>query len=77
MGLTPEFKTFHGTKDGSIVEDTRKAQELKGNEILIRITASGVCGTDLHEVQNGIVLGHEGVGIVEAIGDATKNKWTM
>lgn len=77
MVLSPEFKTFHGTKEGKIVEGTRKPQELKGNEILIKITASGICGTDLHEVSNGIVLGHEGVGIVMAFGDATRNQWKV
>jgi len=42
-------------------------------EILVRIQASGVCHTDLH-IRNGaigqlpILLGHEGAGIVEAVG---------
>jgi S-(hydroxymethyl)mycothiol dehydrogenase len=42
-------------------------------EVLVRIQASGVCHTDLH-VRDGkigsppILLGHEGAGIVEAIG---------
>jgi len=46
------------------------------NEVLIRIVASGVCHTDLTVKNlngNGmafpIVLGHEGAGIVEAIGE--------
>jgi S-(hydroxymethyl)mycothiol dehydrogenase len=42
-------------------------------EILVRVEASGVCHTDLH-IRNGaigtlpILLGHEGAGIVEAVG---------
>jgi len=42
-------------------------------EVLVRIEASGVCHTDLH-VRDGaigtlpILLGHEGAGIVEAVG---------
>jgi S-(hydroxymethyl)mycothiol dehydrogenase len=42
-------------------------------EVLVRIQASGVCHTDLH-VQKGhiaeppMLLGHEGAGIVEAVG---------
>jgi S-(hydroxymethyl)mycothiol dehydrogenase len=42
-------------------------------EVLVRLQASGVCHTDLH-VQKGhigtppILLGHEGAGIVEAVG---------
>jgi S-(hydroxymethyl)glutathione dehydrogenase/alcohol dehydrogenase len=44
-------------------------------ELLVRITASGVCHSDLH-VRDGdwprpgpMVLGHEGAGIVESVGD--------
>jgi S-(hydroxymethyl)glutathione dehydrogenase/alcohol dehydrogenase len=43
-------------------------------EVLVRMTASGVCHSDLH-VRDGdwvrpgpIVLGHEGAGVVEAVG---------
>lgn len=45
-------------------------------EVLVRITASGVCHTDLHvKNMNGmgmpfpIVLGHEGAGYVEEVGE--------
>jgi S-(hydroxymethyl)glutathione dehydrogenase/alcohol dehydrogenase len=43
-------------------------------EVLVRMVASGVCGSDLHVVDGdwdrpaGLVLGHEGAGIVEALG---------
>ena len=48
----------------------------RAGEVQVRMAASGVCHSDL-SVQNGtlfggpqpIVLGHEGAGIVEAIGD--------
>lgn len=45
------------------------------NEILVRIVASGVCHTDIMTKNKGlcafpIVLGHEGVGVVAALGDA-------
>src|SRR5688500_15109524 len=42
-------------------------------EVLVRVQASGVCHTDLH-IRNGaigtlpILLGHEGAGVVEAVG---------
>ncbi len=45
-------------------------------EVLVRIQASGVCHTDLHYKLGKIgnefpyLLGHEGAGIVEALGDA-------
>lgn len=45
-------------------------------ELLVRVLAAGVCGTDLHIVHDEyphirpIVLGHEFTGIVEALGGA-------
>jgi S-(hydroxymethyl)glutathione dehydrogenase/alcohol dehydrogenase len=48
--------------------------EPHAGEVLVRMTASGVCHSDLH-VRDGdwrrpgpIVLGHEGAGVVEAVG---------
>jgi len=44
------------------------------NEILMKITACGICGSDLHslhdqrDVQMPVVLGHEYVGVVEEVG---------
>lgn len=44
------------------------------NEVLVRITATGVCHTDLHfmkgeaPVSMPVVVGHEGAGIVEKVG---------
>jgi S-(hydroxymethyl)glutathione dehydrogenase/alcohol dehydrogenase len=47
----------------------------RAGEVMVRMAASGVCHSDLH-AQQGIhpchlpaVLGHEGAGIVEAVGD--------
>ncbi|EHK48564.1 hypothetical protein TRIATDRAFT_94020 [Trichoderma atroviride IMI 206040] len=40
----------------------------KVNEVLIKITHTGLCGTDIHAIGCNSVLGHEGIGIVEAIG---------
>ncbi|CAK7214655.1 putative secondary metabolism biosynthetic enzyme [Sporothrix bragantina] len=37
-------------------------------EVLVRITHSGVCGTDAHDRTANCGLGHEGVGLVERIG---------
>lgn len=47
----------------------------RGREVLVRTVASGVCHSDLHVVEGVIaargptVLGHEGAGVVEAIGE--------
>ena len=48
-----------------------------GREVLVRTIATGVCHSDLHVVDGigrfpldrPIVLGHEGAGVVEAVGD--------
>jgi threonine dehydrogenase-like Zn-dependent dehydrogenase len=44
--------------------------ELGPKEILVKITHSSLCGTDVHYIPYGAALGHEGVGIVEKIGSA-------
>jgi Zn-dependent alcohol dehydrogenase len=45
-------------------------------EVLVRIAASGICGSDLHVLHgrtnagvHPVVLGHEGAGTVEVVGD--------
>jgi threonine dehydrogenase-like Zn-dependent dehydrogenase len=49
-------------------------------DVIVRLTASAICGTDLHMVRGtlpgmkpGTVMGHEGVGIVEEVGRDVKN----
>lgn len=44
----------------------------RADEVLVRMTSVGICGTDLHfatEVPLPAVLGHEGAGVVEQVGD--------
>ena len=51
-------------------------REPRPDEVLVRMAAVGICGTDLHVVKGDwtrptpMVLGHEGAGVVEAVGDA-------
>ncbi|MCD7099669.1 zinc-dependent alcohol dehydrogenase family protein [Stenotrophomonas sp. MMGLT7] len=49
-------------------------------DAIVRITHTTICGTDLHilkgdvpEVVEGLTLGHEGVGVVEQVGEAVSN----
>lgn len=55
--------------------------QLDPGELLVKITAAGVCGSDVHMWQGQdprtplpIILGHEGVGVVEKIGGTEPKK---
>ena len=60
-------------KDGFEIEQL-ELLEPRAGEVLIRYVAAGVCHSDLHYVQGRnfhpvpAVLGHEGAGVVEAVG---------
>jgi S-(hydroxymethyl)mycothiol dehydrogenase len=63
------------TEVGSFGVEELELDEPGPGEVLVRIEASGVCGTDLHVVQTlfghrlPILLGHEGAGVVEKVGE--------
>lgn len=56
-----------------------KIRAPKNNEVLVKIVATGMCHTDLivrdqyYPVPLPAVLGHEGAGVITAIGDAVKD----
>lgn len=57
-----------------------KPEIQKPTDVIVRITKTTICGTDLHilkgdvpAVTPGRTLGHEGVGVVEAVGAAVQN----
>ena len=60
--------------------ERQKPQLMADDDVIVRIEACGICGTDLnilatppaHKATPGIVIGHEGVGIVEAMGPAVQ-----
>lgn len=65
---------FHGVGDIRLdkVSDPKIKDKL---DAIIKLTASAICGTDLHMIRGtmagmkaGTVLGHEGVGIIEEVG---------
>ncbi|PMS35831.1 threonine dehydrogenase-like Zn-dependent dehydrogenase [Trinickia symbiotica] len=70
---------FHGL--GDIRLDTVPDPTIEApTDAVVRITSSAICGTDLHMVRGtlagmkpGTILGHEGVGIVEAVGAKVRN----
>src|SRR5260221_884103 len=61
--------------------DSLEMAPLPATDVLVKVNASGLCHTDLELIQGSlayplpIVLGHEGAGIVEAVGsDVTQVK---
>ena len=67
-----ELTVFKGSKEGKIFRTTTTKDNLRRDEVLVRITHSGVCGTDQHYRQAGCVLGHEGAGLVAEVGPDVK-----
>ncbi|NVI99030.1 glutathione-dependent formaldehyde dehydrogenase [Myxococcus sp. AM009] len=70
---------FHGIGDIRL-DDVEEPRIEKPTDAIVRLTASAICGTDLHMIRGtmpgmkpGTILGHEGVGVVEALGDDVRN----
>jgi threonine dehydrogenase-like Zn-dependent dehydrogenase len=70
---------FRGVGDIRL-ENVPEPKIQKPNDAIVRLTASAICGTDLHFVRGtvpgmkpGTILGHEGVGVVEETGSAIRN----
>lgn len=68
----PTFTVFKGSKDGKIVKSQTTRPGLKDDEVYVKITVSGLCGTDEHHRHADMGLGHEGAGIVEEVGPNVK-----
>lgn len=70
---------FYGVGDIRVAEQPEPRIQDR-TDALVRLTASAICGTDLHMVRGtmadmepGTILGHEGVGVVEATGPDVRN----
>ncbi|HET9743304.1 MAG TPA: zinc-dependent alcohol dehydrogenase [Terriglobales bacterium] len=70
---------FHGIGDIRL-DNVAEPKLQKPNDAIVRLTASAICGTDLHMIRGtmpdmkaGTILGHEGIGIVEEVGSAVRN----
>src|SRR6202167_1424436 len=64
---------------GQVVVEEVPVPEISAGEVLIRVAACGICGTDLKKIEYGIVpppqiFGHEVAGTVVAVG-AGVTKW--
>ncbi len=70
---------FHGIGDIRL-DNVPEPKIQHPMDAIVRLTASAICGTDLHMIRGtfsgmipGTILGHEGVGIVEEIGPNVRN----
>jgi threonine dehydrogenase-like Zn-dependent dehydrogenase len=70
---------FHSIGDIRL-EDVREPKIRENTDAIVRLTASAICGTDLHLIRGtfpgmkrGTIIGHEGVGIVEDVGKEARN----
>ncbi len=64
------------------IEEVPKPRPRAG-EAVIRIAATTICGTDVHivkgeyPVRQGLILGHEPVGVVEALGEGLEGEYKV
>ncbi|KAJ3872031.1 chaperonin 10-like protein [Lentinula edodes] len=66
---TAQGITFRGSSNGRILKSSFQ-KSLGPDEVVVKVTHSGVCGTDLHYMMQDMVLGHEAVGVVTSVGSA-------
>ncbi|KAL9938110.1 hypothetical protein V8E36_002733 [Tilletia maclaganii] len=66
--------TFRGSKDGKIVEAKGIDKEVGPLDVVVALTHSGLCGTDLHFLEKDMVLGHEGVGVIVEVGSQVRHR---
>lgn len=71
--------TYHGSKDVR-VENVSDPIIQEPDDIILKVTATAICGSDLHlyrgkipQVKDGDIFGHEFMGIVEEVGSAVTN----
>lgn len=60
--------------------DVPKPRVVEDRDVILKVTGSTVCGSDLHllhgsvvEMEKGDILGHEFCGVVESFGPGVKN----
>ena len=70
---------MHKAHEPLVIEEL-EVESPRAGEVVVRIAASGVCGSDLHVLEGTstiasppMVLGHEGAGLVEAVGEGVRS----
>lgn len=66
--------TYHGAKDVR-VDNVPEPKLQEKDDVILRVTATAICGSDLHlyrgkmpATEEGDILGHEFMGVVEEVG---------
>jgi threonine dehydrogenase-like Zn-dependent dehydrogenase len=70
---------WHGKRDVQYIE-TPRPLITDPRDVLLRVTATTICGSDLHifsgnmlNMKDGDILGHEFMGVIEEVGSQVKN----
>ena len=63
---------------GLVVAEEVPVPEISSGEVLVRVRACGICGTDIKKIKHGFlappqIFGHEIAGTVEAVGSNVRN----
>ncbi len=71
--------TYQGVKN-VVVKEVPDAKIEKPDDMIVKITSTAICGSDLHlfhgmipNLQENYVIGHEPMGIVEEVGPGVTN----
>ena len=70
--------SYEGTHKMKVTEHPKPGLQAPSDAIL-RVTTSGICGSDLHmydgrtPLKEGMVVGHEIMGVIESVGDAVRS----
>ena len=63
-----DFTVYKGSQGEKIVQ-SKSSRSIGPEDVLVKVTHSGLCGTDVHFKETDMALGHEGAGIVQEIGE--------
>jgi len=74
---------YHQPGQALVIEDVPRPEPAE-SELVLKVQACGICGTDLHATHqplespgDGLVLGHEFVGTIDSVGEAVTGPWSV
>ena len=90
LGVSVENGTVPATREmraavyrgrGRVVVERVPVPEIGAGEVLVRVGACGICGTDIKKIEHGfiappLILGHEVAGTVAAVGEGVE-RWRV